>query len=215
MSSEGDKIVGRIYKIISSETGNIYVGSTIQLLSKRLNSHKSDYKSYLKGEQHYCSSFEIVKYVDARIVLLHEELFDSVADLRRLEGEYILQTANCINKCIAGRSNIESSRNYRLNNPDKARESKDKYRSNHREQIQQQNKEYRDANRERINNTNKEYYLANKERIDGWRNAITQCSVCGKGYKNANKSKHLKSVFHISSLSQSATDASSNSTITD
>ena len=36
---------GKIYKILNSETSDIYVGSTTQKLSKRMTSHRTNFKS--------------------------------------------------------------------------------------------------------------------------------------------------------------------------
>lgn len=56
---------GKIYKLISSQTNDIYIGSTIQELTDRLYNHKYDYKN-----SHYRTSFEIVKYDDVQIELI-------------------------------------------------------------------------------------------------------------------------------------------------
>lgn len=61
---------GNIYKITSNETEQIYIGSTIQPLHKRLIQHRNKYKRYKNGTYHYLSSFEIVKYDDAIIILI-------------------------------------------------------------------------------------------------------------------------------------------------
>ncbi|ARF12390.1 hypothetical protein Klosneuvirus_5_60 [Klosneuvirus KNV1] len=73
---------GKIYKITSDETEQIYIGSTIQPLHKRLIQHRNKYKRYKNGTYHYLSSFEIVNYDDAVIILIEnypcntkEELF--------------------------------------------------------------------------------------------------------------------------------------------
>ena len=117
-SNEGNQLFGRIYKITSSETDGVYVGSTTRTLRSRLVNHISDYHGYLRGERHCMKSFDIVKFPDAQIELLHEGLFESKADLFRLEGEYIQSTANCVNRCVAGRTAIE----WRRDNKDKVRE---------------------------------------------------------------------------------------------
>ena len=82
-----DKIfVGRIYKLTSAETNNVYVGSTTQALEKRVREHKKDYTSYIKGTRCYVTSYEIVKYVDATIELIHEGEFVSVKEINAQAG---------------------------------------------------------------------------------------------------------------------------------
>ena len=50
---------GKIYKLISNHTDDIYIGSTCDLLSKRLYKHKKAFEYYNNGEKNYYSSFEI------------------------------------------------------------------------------------------------------------------------------------------------------------
>jgi hypothetical protein len=110
------QIIGRIYKIVSSECDGCYIGSTTQELSARFRMHKCDYKAYLDGHPNYLTSFEVIKFVDASIELIHEGVFDSKEDLRRLEGEMIKTTPNTVNKNIAGRTQPESKKQYKQNN---------------------------------------------------------------------------------------------------
>ena len=97
-------IIGRIYKLTSSETYDVYIGSSVQTLDKRLTYHKHDYRRYLKGVQHYITSYEIVKYVDATIELIHEGEFANIKEMHKMEGEYIQKTENCVNRIIPGRT---------------------------------------------------------------------------------------------------------------
>ena len=119
---------GKIYKITSSETTDVYVGSTTQSLKTRFCGHRYNYTSYLKGHADYIKSYEVIKYVDAKIELLFEGRFNAVADLHRLEGEYILSTENCINKYVPGRTRSEKARAYTEANREKIKEQKKTYR---------------------------------------------------------------------------------------
>ena len=92
---------GKIYRIDGG--GLTYVGSTTKkYLSTRLAKHKSDYKRYLNGNQHYLSSFEIIKLGDCKIELIECFPCNSKDELTAREGYYIRQM-DCINKNIAGR----------------------------------------------------------------------------------------------------------------
>lgn len=78
-----------IYQLISSFTDKNYVGHTISTIRKRFNSHKNDYKKYLKGSQNYISSFEIIKYNDFKIDILEEGICNSRNELLERETSWI------------------------------------------------------------------------------------------------------------------------------
>ena len=50
---------GQIYKIVDVGQNKMYIGSTTEPLSKRMERHRSDYKQYLKNKQHFMSSFAL------------------------------------------------------------------------------------------------------------------------------------------------------------
>ncbi len=90
---------GKIYKIQSESTNLIYIGSTTQkYLTSRLTKHKEDLKT-----GHYVSSSEILKFKDAKIILI--ELFpcNSKEELQAREA-YHIKNNDCVNKTIPGRT---------------------------------------------------------------------------------------------------------------
>ena len=90
---------GKIYKLISTETDNVYVGSTsLNYLCKRLVSHRSDYKRWLAKKRNYVSSYEILKYEDCKIILIEDFPCDSKDQLTSREQYWIDNTANTVNK---------------------------------------------------------------------------------------------------------------------
>ena len=99
----------RIYKIQSSLTDKIYIGSTCQALSQRMAGHMSDYNKYLNDNtKSNISSFEIIKLNDAYISLIEECNFNNRQQLEKREGEIIKEHINiCVNKLIAGRTRNE------------------------------------------------------------------------------------------------------------
>ncbi len=109
------KIIGRVYKIVSSECDGCYIGSTTTQLSARFSRHKSHYRAYLNGHDLYYTSYEVLKFADASIELIHEGVFDSKQDLDKFEGEVIRTTPNAVNKNVAGRS----VKKYQQDNRDK------------------------------------------------------------------------------------------------
>ena len=92
---------GKIYKLVSNHTDDIYIGSTCDLLPKRLYQHKHSYESYKYGKRNYISSFEICKYDDVRILLMKEYPCENKQQLERKEGKY-QQKYECVNNRIAG-----------------------------------------------------------------------------------------------------------------
>ncbi len=110
------QIIGRIYKIVSSECDGCYIGSTTQQLSKRISEHKCQYKRYLAGNSTYVTSYEVLKFADASIELIHEGVFDSKQDMGKFEGEVIRTTPNALNKNMAGRTVQESKNQYYQDN---------------------------------------------------------------------------------------------------
>ena len=98
----------KIYKISSNLTDKIYVGSTTQTLSQRLSDHVSQYKRYVRINDRYITSYEIIKLGDYYITLIEENNFNNKQQLFKREGEVIkLNINNVVNKIIAGRTKAE------------------------------------------------------------------------------------------------------------
>ena len=110
------QVLGRIYKIFSSECDGCYIGSTTRQLNTRFNEHKHDYKRYVAGEYMNVRSFDILKFADATLELIHEGVLDSKKELETFEGEIIRTTPNAVNKCIAGTTQRESRQQYYQDN---------------------------------------------------------------------------------------------------
>jgi len=96
-------VYGRVYSIRSHQTTDIYIGSTTQILCKRLADHRREHKRFLEKNIKYVASFQILEHGDAYIELLFEGEFESVDALRKKEGEY-QREMECVNKYIAGRT---------------------------------------------------------------------------------------------------------------
>jgi hypothetical protein len=154
---------GKIYTIKSSQTNKYYIGSTIaKNLGTRLNGHKSTYNSYLKGHGNNMTSYEIIGLGAAYIELLEVFPCNSKLELQKREGELIQEhKLNCVNKNIAGRTQIE----YRADNFETIKEIKKKYRINNKEKINERKKEIRLANKEKIKEQRKQYRLKNIEKF--------------------------------------------------
>ncbi len=87
--------VGRIYKLSSPQSDKMYIGSTTKTLKRRLVQHKGDYRSYLKEQTNYRSSFELIKCDDCYIELI-KEVCCTKKQLLILEGEETNKYENAI-----------------------------------------------------------------------------------------------------------------------
>lgn len=84
---------GKIYKIVSRNCDEIYVGSTTQPLSKRLHQHIRDHQT----DNIYVSSSEVIKHGRYEILLVEHYPCRSREELTAREGFYI-EELNCVNK---------------------------------------------------------------------------------------------------------------------
>jgi len=104
---EGNQLLGRVYKILSEQTENVYVGSTTMTLKKRFKIQREALDRHNNGTYGYTTSYEILKFDDAKISLIYEGLFDDKKALRKMEREYIESLPNCVNKAHPTRTSEE------------------------------------------------------------------------------------------------------------
>ena len=178
---------GQIYKIVDIGQTKMYIGSTTEPLSKRMERHRSDYKQYLMNERHYMSSFSLFDEFgidNCKILWMENYPCSSKKELERREGE--IQKANdCVNKNIAGRTLKEyyedkkeilqqQSKIYQETNRDKRVEYMKQYRpkgnksnnsgKKYNEENKEANKEYKRTHREQINQKQRERRKASDEK---------------------------------------------------
>ena len=164
---------GKIYSIRSYETDDIYIGSTKQQkLCKRMDNHRRNYKFYLKNGRKYMTSCEMLKYNDAYIELIEEVKNCTKDELRKLEGQYIRENENCVNKRIEGRT-------------------KNDYRRDNKEKINKQRKGHYNENKTELLEEKKIYYAENKDKIKKQRSTKYLCE-CGKELTYGCKARHNK-----------------------
>jgi hypothetical protein len=116
----------KIYKIVSPQTDKIYVGSTTKdKLCQRMAQHRAIYKRYLNDkERDYITSFEILKYEDAIIILIEAFPCNTKDELHARERYWIENTANCVNKFIPTRNKKEYNKYYREKNTEQIKKLK-------------------------------------------------------------------------------------------
>jgi len=128
---------GKIYKLVSNVTDDIYIGSTCLSLSERLSGHKSNFKCYLEGTRaHTVSSFKILQTGDYNICLIEDYPCNSLEELRQRERFHIEKNI-CVNELIPNRSQKE----WIETNKERVKQFKQKYKDTHKEQIIEKNKE--------------------------------------------------------------------------
>jgi len=142
---------GKIYKITSSMTDKIYIGSTCHSLETRFSCHKSSYKLFLNGGCYKNTSYELIKLGDAIITLIEEIQYETRKQLYQRERYHIeLNKDICINKYIPSRTNKEYQKEY--------------YQA-YKTKINQYNQQRYYDNREKILEQAKQKYMKSRNQI--------------------------------------------------
>jgi hypothetical protein len=196
---------GIIYAIKSKQTDNIYIGSTLNTIKERMKNHRGDYNKYKLGTHRYMTSFKLLEYDDYYYEIIEELDINDKKELHKKEGEYQLNTNNCINKLIAGRTTkeylcIEENKEKRKQqrkiyeeiNKETIKQQQKIYNENHREEL----KKKREENKEHNNNISKQYYNIIKDTLLEKRKEKMTCE-CGVTCRKADISTHYKSKKHI------------------
>ena len=191
---------GKIYKLVSSETDDVYIGSTCGRLCERLWKHKAEYNS----QRVNLKSFDLTKYPDCKIELIEDYPCNNIIELRKREGYYQLNTPHCINELIAGRTKKEQYEDNKERilsdckkryhkNFDKYNIARKKYRDENKERQKIWHKEWVEKNLEAERKRKKEYYLKTKH----LKQATINCE-CGGTYRSnsGSKNRHEKTKKH-------------------
>jgi hypothetical protein len=94
---------------------------------------------------------------------------------------------------------LEQMKEYRIENRDHILEVKKQHYYANKEADNLKCKEYRNSHVEEIKLRQSNYHKENIEKIHLKNNEVKLCE-CGKSYTHANKARHIKSQFHISTL---------------
>jgi hypothetical protein len=167
---------GKIYQIISPNYPLPYIGSTTQLLCKRMVEHRKP------SHWSRCSSRILIEAGDAYIELIEDFPCDNKEQLNRREGE-IMRGRDCVNRNIAGRTQKE----YQHDNPELVKIWANNYREANREAIRVQQKAHNEANREAISSKRKAHREANPAHYKARYQANRQTILAQqKAYNEAN-----------------------------
>ena len=98
---------GKIYKISTPHSSNIYIGSTsYKLLSQRMAKHTSGYRCYIKGKGRYYTSYDLIQLGECNPLLIETYPCNSKDELEAREGYWLhkLRTdgVHCVNKLTPG-----------------------------------------------------------------------------------------------------------------
>ena len=172
---------GKIYTIRSPLTDKVYVGSTVNKLSKRFSDHKSGYKRYRKGTGKYTAAYDIFDIDDKGTYIELYEFYpcNDKHELNKREGEVTRMTKNFVNKNIPGRTMDD----WKLDNPDYNKQ----WRQNNPEYYRQ----YRQNNRQRCYERSRQWHQNNKQKL----NEKHECP-CGGRYTYKNRAMHMKNKKH-------------------
>ena len=179
---KGDYANGRIYKIepiCEHDENEVYYGSTCQLLCKRMDKHRTNYKCWLNskyGKAYVFVLFEKYGVENCKIYLVELYPCETKEELFAREG-YHTKNNKCVNRMVAGRTRKQ-------------------YYEDNKETILEQHKpykrEYNNKNLQKIQEYNKQYHEKNKE----YKQTKNVCN-CGGKYTNSDRSKHYKTKIHI------------------
>jgi len=155
-----------IYKIYDNTNGNVYYGSTYNLLRVRMNGHKTDAKRNNK-----CRSQSIILNNDYSYSMIEPYPCNSKQELKTRE-RYWIENFECVNKQVPGRTDKEyyndtkeQQAEYRAKNKDRIKKNHADYYAKNKEELNKRNAEYRTINNEQIVAQQAEYYAKNKEKI--------------------------------------------------
>lgn len=154
---------GTVYKIVSDDKTMIYIGSTVNKLNLRLNSHVACFRKWMNGELDgfYSVFFIFLEAGSYNIEPIEIVQFNDINTLRQRE-QYWINNTDCINFTKAYRTLNEYNlyvETYRLTNKTKILESQRKYYETHKEQS----KLYREQNKKKIKEYNKIWAAKNRE----------------------------------------------------
>lgn len=198
---------GKIYRIVCNQTGLQYIGSTCKQLHKRMWDHKACYKSWVKGEYGYISSFEVIKGGDYTIVLVEDYPCERKEQLMSRERYYI-ETMTCVNRTMPI-SSIEQTKQkqkeYYLENIERLRELNKEYhhiygklyREKNKEYITERRKKFYEENKDKFKEKNKDRYEKNKEVISAKRKQDIYDCECGSSILKTNRAQHFKTKKHL------------------
>ena len=106
--ASSESFTGRIYRISAPGCDQVYVGSTRQTLSTRINRHRQKRRAWQRGTTNYVTSYALVGLPGASIDLIEDEYAD-MQQMRDREAYWISRLPT-VNQRMPGRGTVESHR---------------------------------------------------------------------------------------------------------
>ena len=179
---------GKIYKIVDNGYNLCYYGSTCQPLTKRLSTHKKDYRRYKDGRKErpitLCKIFDEYGIDNCKIELVELFACNSKEELHKREGEFIRDN-ECVNKFIPGRSKVEYAREHTAETTARMRKFRAGLSEEKRAEIRQKQKEYRENHKEELSQKKLMKFV---------------CPLCNTPVCMASKARHENTLKHQSKL---------------
>ena len=195
---------GRIYKLVSNHTNDIYIGSTTRPLHQRLWDHKSDNESFSKGLiNKICSSKQLYDLGKVEIILIENYPCNSKEELLMRERHFI-ESIECVNKKIPIRTveeRKELKTKYILSHKKEKKEYDKNYHTNHSIKKIQIQKEWRLNNIEKRLKYEKDYKDKTKDKRKDYDKKRSKemigCRLCKCEIVKSTFNRHCKSKKHI------------------
>ena len=162
---------GKIYKILNSETSDIYVGATCQRLAKRMMNHRTRVKE--GKETLLYNKMRDIGIEHFYIELIENYPCENSEQLNKREGDWMRKIAT-LNEKVAGRTKKE-------------------YKTDCKEKIKEQGKEYYEQKQDEI-------CAKHRQRYNEITSVKMTCEVCGTIHNKKNKPLHLRSKKHQEAL---------------
>ena len=166
---------GIIYRIYDNTNGDVYYGSTANVLRWRMGKHKSG----AKIEKDKCKSKSIILNDDYVYSEVEKYPCNSKKELE-IRERYYIENFTCINKYIPTRTIKE----WRTDNKEHLKQYNETHNEIHKEQIKQYQSKYREDHKEE-------------------RNMKHNCN-CGGKYTLPSKARHIKSKKHQKYITDNA-----------
>lgn len=191
-------IFGRVYKIINCINDKVYVGSTKQLISRRMASHRRTVRERPRSYFHK----EMLKLGpdNFKIILLEEVKTETEEGLRQRE-DYWIQKLNTYKtgynmKHAIFNKEVRKASKAKYNNSEKCKETYKQYRLRKKEQKDKEESEDSEESEKEIKEETKKEKRKYKKTVKTY-----SCELCKHSFKrNCDLTRHNKTDKHMAKL---------------
>ena len=158
------------YRIVSSNTEKVYVGSTEHTIEERLRGHEYDYKHFQESKDNYKTSFDILELKEYSIHLIETLECETRKDRDTIECKHIINTPNTVNKYMPGRTRTQ----YRQDHKEQSQQYREDNKQQHQQNANQKQNcicggKYTTANKSTHEKSKKhQHYIINQQPINNY-----------------------------------------------